>query len=72
MTPWDVACHINHMNYHLSQYQGENVATKTPEQKMADIFQEVGLQRFQQMTKLIVALNTPKKTRKVREKIAAA
>ena len=43
------------------------MANLTPEQKMAAIFQEVGLQRFQQMTKLIVALNTPKRVRKPRE-----
>lgn len=47
------------------------MSTKTPEQKMADIFQEVGLPRFQQMSKLIIALNTPKKTRKPRELKAA-
>jgi len=43
----------------------------TAEQKMAAIFQEVGLQRFQEMCKLILALNSPKKTRKPRELKAA-
>lgn len=48
------------------------MATRTPEEKLAGIFQEVGLEKFKAMVKLILALNTPKRERKKREKPVAA
>ena len=46
--------------------------TKTPEMKLAQIFQEVGLEQFKKMVQLIIALNTPKRERKKRERAVAA
>jgi len=48
------------------------MATKTPEMKLAAIFQEVGLEKFTAMTKLILALNTPKKARKKKDRAETA
>lgn len=48
------------------------MANRTPEEKLASIFQEVGLEKFKAMVKLIMALNTPRRERKKKEKAVAA